>query len=557
MKKINTMKILKTYESFINNDINPINEGIMDRIKNAYKSISKYLTGKKLSDIPKLFCFLKKEKSWLYNLIYLDKIGELKKLRISFDRSTMDPEELSEIENEIDLAISYVGSKLTGYSIKEDKRYIRPKTYDDPEHLDPDVDFSTSSDDFDDRVDDFGSIKELGKIDHKKGVRNITHNELEEIISLDYDKKQKTQKPSTIFVWGYSGFGKTKTVEKVCRDKKLLCLSWLLSKCSPEEIRGALVPDMPDNENPDKKLHSRWYIPEIFPPASDTKTQGIIFFDEVNRANPQTINAVLRLLLSHQMDNYKLPLKWSIVCAGNWPDESGGLDVEGMDQNVNDLDIAARTRLRHYNLYATSSSYLSYAEEKQFPPEIIKFLTFYKDFIHKTPEKGTNPKTFPNPRNWEKFADGLRELKKKKNKPDSLEIGLEASGYLTSSVKDLFLDFMRIDMQYSDNDLMKIFTNQKSAPKINLDSKKDIEAFFKIAIASRPDEMIKSNIDKLINKNKEDYTEEDNELSEYIENFATFYKKYGSDNLSILNTIKEFMGIGITNTKEWINKIKK
>ena len=548
------MKILKTYESFINKDTDSINESIISKIKDAYNSVSKYFTGKKISDIPKLFSFLKKEKSWLYNLIYLDKIGELKRLRISFDRSSMDPEELAEIENEINLAINYVGTKLTGYSIKEDKKYIRPKSYDEPEHLDPDVDFGGPlSDEYDEKEDDYGSAREYGKADPSKGVRNVTHKELEEIIALDYDKKQRTQKPSTLFIWGFSGFGKTKTVEKVCKNKGLLCLSWLLSKCSPEEIRGALVPDMPDPENPDKKLHSKWYIPEIFPPSDDTKTKGILFFDEVNRAHQQTINAVLKLLLSHQMDNYKLPSQWGIVCAGNWSNEGEGKDIEGMDQNVNDLDIAARTRLRHYNLYTTSTSYLSYAEEKQFPPEILKFLTFYKEFLHKTPEKGTDPKTFPNPRNWEKFADGLRELRKKKDRPESIEIGREASPYLTTAVRDLFLDFMRVDKQYSDEELINIFTNPSKAPKIHAKDKKELEAIFKIAIAARPDEMVRQNINELVKKDENDYTPADKKLNKYIENFASFYKEHANDDPAILSIIREFMGINIVNTMGWVS----
>ena len=572
------MKIIKTYENFIG--IN-INEGFRDKIKNAIDKTKEFFTGK-ARDISVVFNFLVKEKAWIYNLLYLEKIGmigrdgdewvnEKKKINFHYNTNSFDPEKLSKIKNEIDIAIKMMGKSLTGFALGENKTF-ELKRYPKPEMIDigNKRDFSMTDKEGKPikKTGKYGYVKYYGMAPEGSLVENLTHSELKDFIIKIYENKQATGKPSTPFIWGLSGFGKTDTVEAASDELGIKCLTWLLSTCSPEEIKGATVPDH-------KTKTAKTYLPEIFPNEDDTEG-GILFFDEVNRAHPQTINAALQLLLDHKLDNYVLPRSWIIVCAGNWSNESfNEKDVEGMDQNVEDLDVAAKTRLGHINLCSSSEEFLDYATDPKHKlhPWIIQFITFYKDFLHK-PTAVTV--TFPNPRNWEAFSDDLdnliedrREKKMKLTVDDIIKWG---SATLSEPIAILFANFVKLHKSVNLKDAEKVFTDPMKAPMYEGKwSSDDLYGLCQLIMSIRPPELNKKECESILTKSNakenllnpneplspckpEKFTERENQLLSYIENLAKYVSRYKNreTRTQFISVCKEQLGQDFNFIRPWM-----
>ena len=570
------MKIIKTYEKFIDTSLN---EGVVDKIKNAIEKAKDFFIGKG-RDISILFNFLYKEKAWIYNLLYLEKIGMIgrdgdswvnEKMKIDFHYSTrsFNSEELSKIKNEIDTSIKMMGKSLTGYALGENKTF-ELKRYPKPEMKDigNKRDFALADKEGKplNKSGKYGYVKYYGLAPDDSEVENLTHDDLKNRIITIYENKQATGKPSTPFIWGLSGFGKTDTVEAAADKLGIKCISWLLSTCSPEEIKGATVPDH-------KTKTAKNYIPEIFPDEDDTEG-GILFFDEVNRAHPQTINAALQLLLDHKLDNYTLPRTWIIVCAGNWANESfNESDVEGMDQNVEELDVAAKTRLSHYNLCLSSEEFLDYADKNQIHPWIKQFLTFYKDFLHKP---NADTQTFPNPRNWVAFSDDLDALiedrREKKIKLTIDDIIKWGSSTLSEPTAILFANFVKLHKSINLKDAEKVYTKPMKAPiyegKFNSD---DMYGLIQLILSIRPAELNKKECEDIVTKSnaKENLLNTNDPLGEcdpkkfndrelkilkYVENLATYISRYKKREImtQFISICKEQLGDNIRYIRPWM-----
>ena len=68
------------------------------------------------------------------------------------------------------------------------------------------------------------------------------------------------------------------------------------------------------NESPPNANHRR--APPAFLPY-DKKSEGILFFDELNAAPPLVQASLYQLTLDRRLGEYELPDKWRILAAGN------------------------------------------------------------------------------------------------------------------------------------------------------------------------------------------------------------------------------------------------
>jgi MoxR-like ATPase len=167
----------------------------------------------------------------------------------------------------------------------------------------------------------------------------------------------------TPWIWGHRGLGKSSIVKQVALDNKLGCIDMRLSQVEASDIRG--LPDkvngrtvfLPPADMPyggmsweefakelgvapvktKKDEASLWDVPQM---VEELKAQGefrkaqellnkwvlnqprldagILFLDELNRAQDDVIQAVFQLVLEGRVGQYVLPPGWSIVVAGNF-----------------------------------------------------------------------------------------------------------------------------------------------------------------------------------------------------------------------------------------------
>lgn len=143
----------------------------------------------------------------------------------------------------------------------------------------------------------------------------------------------------TPFVWGHRGIGKSSVVRQVCHGQKIGFVDMRCSQMEASDLRG--LPDrqdgrtvylppaeMPIGDLSYEKLEKMVKeAPEdqrssLFLKLQPRLNEGILFLDELNRAQDDVLQAIFQLVLDRKVGQYVLPDGWSIVCAGNFNDGS-------------------------------------------------------------------------------------------------------------------------------------------------------------------------------------------------------------------------------------------
>lgn len=163
-----------------------------------------------------------------------------------------------------------------------------------------------------------------------------------------------------ILLLGTPGIGKTSLVLQTAKELERRTghawpvLKLRLSELLPEDFLG--IPVTKDGQ-------TRWYPPATLPHRNNPELpdHGVLFFDEINRANRMVLNAVMKVL---DRDDFKPG--WIIIAAGNLGDSDGTL--------VEELDAAQRRRFLVLHLKFRIDGWLQWAEQAGVDPLIRQFL---------------------------------------------------------------------------------------------------------------------------------------------------------------------------------------
>jgi hypothetical protein len=129
-------------------------------------------------------------------------------------------------------------------------------------------------------------------------------------------------------------------------------------------------------------------VPDVFPIAERDGERGILFIDELPTAPPATQNAFLQLLLTRQIGDYKMPMGWSIVSAGNELTDSA---------SVYQMPSPVKNRLSHYKLEPTLSDWVEWAHQNNIDSNVIAFLQYRPNLLN---DFNADDYAFPTPRSW-------------------------------------------------------------------------------------------------------------------------------------------------------------
>lgn len=142
--------------------------------------------------------------------------------------------------------------------------------------------------------------------------------------------RMKAKKP--FFVEGRAGWGKTSIITKLAHQCKRTVITVYLDKIPPEDLGGTPVP-FKSKKGGDyvKTLMPGWAVIMYDNPDTDY----LLFFDEMNQADPQVMNALMPIVLKnvicgHQFNNF------IVGAAGNLEEENQG--------GVNQLSKPLRSR---------------------------------------------------------------------------------------------------------------------------------------------------------------------------------------------------------------------
>lgn len=198
----------------------------------------------------------------------------------------------------------------------------------------------------------------------------------------------------SLFVWGSHGIGKSSVVRQTAQNLGIGFVDFRCAQLEPSDLRG-----LPDR-GPDNKTH--FLPPAELPDSGD----GILFLDELNRASPEVLSAAFQLVLDRQIGVYKLPVGWSIVCAGNFGNSS---------YQVTELDPALLDRFCHIILSAGPSTAVDWGMWmlERYPgiaEEIISYCEMDAKNLESVGKQELGFQIKPSRRSWEMVARCLNVI---------------------------------------------------------------------------------------------------------------------------------------------------
>jgi hypothetical protein len=297
-------------------------------------------------------------------------------------------------------------------------------------------------------------------------VRNINATKLKDDILKLYRSKDRGGRAKPIFIYGAPGIGKTQIVGQAADELGVPVLKMDLQFMNPEDFLGIpstheIRPVKMENgimkdtgagftrSNPPRKL------PQDNGPEGKG---GIVFMDEMNRANKIVLSSIMQFVQEGRIDEYQLPDKWIIVAAGNRPEEA----------EVADFDFALADRFTIKNYVPELDTWAEWAKKNdKILPELVSFLNFNKDLFHylDADKKSLN---YPTPRSW---ADGALILH-----DEIVDSGVDSWRDINSSdIRDIFFDqvgpeaagkfieFLDILRNISEEDIKQFVTDPENA----------------------------------------------------------------------------------------------
>jgi len=166
-------------------------------------------------------------------------------------------------------------------------------------------------------------------------------------------KTVNSKRPVSVLIEGCTGIGKSQVVNQTANELKIGYIDFRASLMERPDVLGQ--PFQIDGK-------TKYALPDIFP--TDPESTGILFFDEINRADSSTINALFQLLTDRQINGMPVGKNWLFVAATN-PATS--------DYSTMELDSAFANRFARCKLAFNKENFISYAENNKWNVDLINY----------------------------------------------------------------------------------------------------------------------------------------------------------------------------------------
>ncbi|WP_373478323.1 ATP-binding protein [Geminocystis sp.] len=196
------------------------------------------------------------------------------------------------------------------------------------------------------------------------------------------NKLVKNQLQISTMIWGAPGIGKSSIVAQVAQENNLDFIDLRLSQLAPTDLRGLPVAVAGRTK---KQGISTWYPPDFLP--QDGK--GILFLDELNMAPPTMQEVAQQLILDRKVGAYEVPEGWFIWAAGNRKEDRA---------SIFEMPSPLANRFLHLEVTVDFDSFKVYALKNNFHEQIIAFLSYRSELLHKLDIKSH---AWASPRTWE------------------------------------------------------------------------------------------------------------------------------------------------------------
>lgn len=226
----------------------------------------------------------------------------------------------------------------------------------------------------------------------------------------------------SILLEAMHGVGKSSLVKKVAEDLGIQFVDIRLSQSEVGDVKG--YPN-PNHEEKSMEFYKPYWWPK------DMNSEGILFFDELNRADPSVLQCVFEIFLDRRLDGTSLPDGWKVVTAVNG---SG-------DYQVVDFDPALSDRWFKIEFEPTVKEWVAWGRENGIHPSILEFVTMDGKYLD-PPVGALEPgKVYPSRRSWDKFNQAVNAFGHWEDQ-DARGIQSLARGFLGIDVAASFPTFL-------------------------------------------------------------------------------------------------------------------
>ena len=298
-------------------------------------------------------------------------------------------------------------------------------------------------------------------------ISNITT----EFFKMQVTMKIKNPTSTPLMIWGAPGIGKTQIVEQMLHATtggRLIDID--AQKMSPEEW---FMPYINHDDGKAKYTDLPKDVLPLYLPTGDLELDkaadeavnegagGIIFFDELSRANDAVQGSCLKLIGERKLGKFKLGSKWAIISAGNRKSDEANSDLE--------FGSALGNRFVQFNFVPDFKSWKKYAMSKEMNQSMIDFLENYQENFY-TKTNNPDDAIFASPRSWEAASREFALLK-----AECAEYGIrmnrtmvidQVSGSVGRTVAEKYAAFALISEKYPIEEIKKIWTDPKHGPVI-------------------------------------------------------------------------------------------
>ncbi len=231
----------------------------------------------------------------------------------------------------------------------------------------------------------------------------LTPTQAKEAIRFYFDRMPHLP----ILLCGPSGIGKTDITRQVASENRWECLDIRLAGMLPEDLRGypkaETWTDVAARSSLGiqgaKRPQIEFVLIDKLARVFETEGPGILDFEELNRAHPDTHQPIFQLIGDRVMDGREMGAQWRIIGSINPEDDSNYI--------VNAMDMAFSRRWLRIRVKPDAQSWLEYAQKASYHPLVLEYLKTNPSMLYKT----VSDRLTLMPAVWERVSKLLRSFK--------------------------------------------------------------------------------------------------------------------------------------------------